>query len=123
MGVNTLAFRLPQHQKFFEPDADRVGISAAVPWEVNRQWFDLLAHSRTALFISPGEGARVPEHAQRIRRAFQLAASGGDGAQPVGYLRESTQQIWTTEGHANSADPRKLRYNWCMNTGAFPFAV
>lgn len=123
MGVNTLAFRLPQHHTFFVQDADCVGISAAVPWEANRQWLDLLAHSGTAVFISPGEGARVPEHAQTIRRAFQLAASGGDGAQPVSYLRESTPQIWTTEGHANSADPRKLSYNWCMDTGAFPFAV
>lgn len=123
MGVNTLAFRLPQHQAFFVQDADCVGISAAVPWEANRQWLDLLAHSGTALFISPGEGSRVPARAQAIQRAFQLAASGGDGARPAGYLRESTPQRWTTEGHSNRSGPRELRYDWCMSSGAFPFTV
>jgi alpha-galactosidase len=123
MGVNTLAFRLPQHGTFFVQDADCVGISAAVPWQANRQWLDLLAHSGTALFISPGEGSRVPEHAQEIQRAFQLAASGGDGARPVGYLRESTPQTWTTAGPSKSSVDRKLHYDWCMTSGAFPFAV
>lgn len=123
MGVNTLAFRLPQHQAFFVQDADCVGISAAVPWEANRQWLDLLAHSGTALFISPGEGARTPEQALAIRRAFQLAASGGDGARPTNYLQESTPQAWTIEGRANPSGPRELHYDWCMDKGAFPFAV
>jgi alpha-galactosidase len=123
MGVNTLAFRLPQHGSFFVQDADCVGISAAVPWQANRQWLDLLAQSGTALFISPGEGSRVPEHTQDIRRAFQLAANGGDGAHPVGYLRESTPQTWTTDGHSKSSVNRELHYDWCMATGAFPFAV
>jgi alpha-galactosidase len=123
MGVNTLAFRLPQHQAFFVQDADCVGISAAVPWSANRQWLDLLAHSGTALFISPGEGSRVPEHAQEIQRAFQLAASGGDGAQPADFLQESTPQTWTTQGLRKSRADRELHYDWCMATGAFPFTV
>jgi alpha-galactosidase len=123
MGVNTLAFRMPQHEAFFVQDADCVGISAAVPWEANRQWLDLLAHSGTALFISPGEGARVPEHAQAIRRAFQLAANAGEGARPTDWLQESTPQIWTTGGSGKSFVPRELHYNWFADTGAFPFTV
>ncbi len=123
MGVNTLAFRLPQHQEFFVQDADCVGISGAVPWEANRQWLDLLAHSGTAVFISPGEGSRVPEHAQAIQRAFQLAARGGDGARPVGYLHESTPQTWTTEEYLEPSGACELHYDWCMAAGAFPFPV
>jgi alpha-galactosidase len=123
MGVNTLAFRLPHHQAFFVQDADCVGISANVPWEKNRQWLDLLAHSGTALFISPGEGSRVAEHAQAIRQAFQLAAAGGDGARPTNFLNESTPQTWITEGKTKSSAPGQLHYDWCKGTGAFPFAV
>ena len=123
MGVNTLAFRLCQHGEFFVQDADCVGISAAVPWEANRQWLDLLAQSGTALFISPGEGARAPERADAIRRAFQVAAKGGNSARPVGYLRESTPKTWKTDSRGGTSGSRELRYNWCMETGAFPFAV
>lgn len=123
MGVNTLAFRLPQHQAFFVQDADCVGISASVPWENNRQWLDLLAHSGSALLVSPGEGSRVPENAQAIRQAFQLAAAGGDGARPTNFLNESTPQTWITEGKTKSSVQGKLHYDWCKGAGAFPFAV
>ncbi len=123
MGVNTLAFRLPQHQQFFVQDADCVGISDAVPWEANRQWLDLLAHTGTAVFISPGPGARAPEHAQAIQRAFHLAAQGGDGARPIDCLRESTPQTWTTTLDPEQSGVGKLQYDWCTPSGAFPFTV
>ena len=37
MGVNTLAFRLPQHRAFFDMDADCVGITGKIDWNKNRQ--------------------------------------------------------------------------------------
>jgi alpha-galactosidase len=123
MGVNTLAFRLPQHQAFFVQDADCVGISAAIPWESNRQWLDLLAHSGTALFISPGESSRIAEHARAIREAFQLAANGGSGAKPSDAFQQSTPQRWTTNDKRHQAIARELRYDWFTTTGAFPFTV
>ena len=53
MGVNTLAFRLAQNEAFYMCDADCVGIvKDCIPWEKNKQWLDLLAHSNTPLFIS-----------------------------------------------------------------------
>ncbi|WP_263360063.1 alpha-amylase family protein [Acidicapsa ligni] len=124
MGINTLAFRLPQHETFFVQDADCVGISADVPWELNRQWLDLLAHSGTAVLISPGEGSRIPEHAEAIKRAFKLAASGGDGARPASPVQESTPQTWITglAGQSKESD-RKLHYDWYGEGGAFPFTV
>ena len=33
MGVNTLAFRLPQHNTFYHIDADCVGIFRKDPWD------------------------------------------------------------------------------------------
>lgn len=118
MGVNTLAFRLPQHGAFFVQDADCVGISTAVPWELNRQWLDLLARTGTALFISPGEGARAPEHARAIAEAFRLSAGGGTEARPVDWREESTPEEWIDRGSGG-----KRHYDWCSPAGAFPFSV
>jgi alpha-galactosidase len=123
MGVNTLAFRLPQHQAFFIQDADCVGISPAIPWELNRQWLDLLAQSGTSLFISPGEGSRTPEHARAIKEAFQLAASGGGAATPADLLQESTPQKWTAHRGSGSPSNHGLEYDWSTGTGASPFMV
>ena len=115
MGINTLAFRLPQHNAFFVQDADCVGITAAVPWEKNRQWLDLVAQSGTALFISPGEGARTAEHAAAIRDAFQIATSGNASARPQSWLEQSTPQDWT------STAGKSLHYDWTSPDGAVPF--
>ncbi|MGA3132104.1 MAG: hypothetical protein ABSD59_14960 [Terracidiphilus sp.] len=119
MGVNTMAFRLPQHRAFFVLDPDCVGITAAIPWEVSRQWLDLIAQSGTALFVSLGEGSRDLEHAHEIQRAFYLASRGGAGARPLTHFEESTPQLWTTE--TTDAPRRELRYDWCLEQGAFPF--
>ncbi|MEO8735767.1 MAG: twin-arginine translocation signal domain-containing protein [Edaphobacter sp.] len=124
MGINTLAFRLPQHGSFFIQDADCVGISTAIPWRLNRQWLDLLAHTGTALIISPGEGARTPEHAQLIKEAFQLTAAGGDGAHPTSWRQESTPEEWEAfNSNGKSLAGRKLKYDWCSPTGAYPFPI
>ncbi|MGB7593765.1 MAG: hypothetical protein WCD04_07760 [Terriglobia bacterium] len=122
MGINTLAFRLPQHDAFFVQDADCMGISAATPWEANRHWLDLLAHSGTALFVPPGEGSRVPEHAQAIREAFQLSAAGGDGGRSAGCLDESTPQTWTTDRNQTPSS-KTLHCDWYKGVGTFPFPV
>ncbi|MBQ1492709.1 MAG: alpha-galactosidase, partial [Blautia sp.] len=66
MGVNTLAFRLPQHGRFYAIDADCLGITSILPWEHNRKWGKLLASSGTPLFFSckpdtlePGQEAEL----------------------------------------------------------------
>jgi alpha-galactosidase len=116
-GINTLAFRLPQHQSFFIQDADCVGISAAIPWEKNRQWLDVLAQSGTALFISPGEGARTADHAALIRDAFQIVAAGGNAARPASWQQESTPSHWVL------SENKTRIYDWCSPEGAYPFNV
>ena len=50
MGVNTLGFRLPQHNTFYAADGDCVGLTKDVPWDKNRQWLQLLAGSGAPLF-------------------------------------------------------------------------
>jgi alpha-galactosidase len=118
MGVNTLAYRLPQDRAFFVQDADCVGITADVPWEQNRQWLDVLARSGTAVFVSPGEGARGAEQVAGMRAAFAMAAAGGSGAVPDGLLPDRTvPDSWIEPGgHVHT-------YDWSGPEGAWPFAV
>ena len=71
MGVNTLAFRLPQHRAFHAVDADCVAITPEVPWSMSRQWLRLVAESGTVLLISADPEAIGPEQRQALREAFQ----------------------------------------------------
>ena len=43
IGIDALAFRLPQNGSFYATDADCAGIPDTLDWELNRQWMDLLA--------------------------------------------------------------------------------
>lgn len=120
MGINTAAFRLPQHGTFFILDADLVGITAAIPWEFNRQWLDLLARSGTSTIISPGPPARGQEQQAAIREAFHLAAAGGLSAKPVDWMETSAPEQWRAHKGKVGGDNQR-HYNWSGNSGASPF--
>jgi alpha-galactosidase len=115
MGVNTLAFRLPQHGIFYTLDADLVGITEAVPWELNRQWLEVLAHSGTATIVSAGPPARGAEQRAGLRQAFAVAAAGGAGARPVDWLESSAPERWQASAQ------KQWRYRWSGTEGASAF--
>ena len=94
MGVNTLAFRLPQHRHFYELDADCVGLTTQVPWELNKQWLDLLSRSGTATFISASTDALVPKVRQAIKEAFSRAAVKQPKARPMDWMDSLTPSTW-----------------------------
>jgi alpha-galactosidase len=116
MGVNTLAFRLPQHGTFYTLDADLVGITDAVPWEFNRQWLEVLAQSGTATMVSAGPLARGQEQRAALRQAFAIAAAGGATARPLDWLETSTPERWQTGGAQ-----KQWRYHWSGTEGASAF--
>ena len=116
MGVNTLAFRLPQHGTFFVADPDIVGITDAIPWSFNEQWLDVLARSGAATIVAPGPAAYAPAQKQAIRAAFQVAAAGGLAARPLDWLENSAPEHWK----ANSGGEEK-QYNWNGPEGASPY--
>jgi alpha-galactosidase len=117
MGVNTLAFRLPQNGTFYTVDADLVGITEDIPWHFNQQWLDVLARSGAATMVSPGPPARGPEQRAALRAAFQMAAAGGIAARPIDWMESSTPERWQP-GAQGSAE---LRYRWSGQQGASPF--
>lgn len=94
MGINTLAFRMPQHNTFFAADADCVGLTREVPWGLNRQWLDLLARSGTPLFVSAQEDAVGPEQAAALKEAFARAAQPQPPAEPLDWMQTTCPRRW-----------------------------
>jgi len=118
MGVNTLAFRLPQHGTFFTLDADLIAVTEAIPWGLSRQWLELVARSGTATLLSIEPSALQPEQRSAIRDALQMAAAGGVSARPTDWMESSVPQHWREL--AGGAE-RKRHYTWNGTEGASPF--
>lgn len=114
MGVNTLAFRMPQHDAFFAVDADCIGLTGQVPWEMNRQWLDLLARSGTPLFVSAAPDAVGPEQQQALQAAFALAATSQPVGEPLDWLNTTCPRHWRLGG-------QETTYDWYDGEGASPF--
>lgn len=114
MGVNTLAFRAPQHRAFFDLDADCAPLTAAVPWRLSRQWLDLLARSGTPLFVSADPKSLTNEWESTIQRAFALAAVSRPVAEPLDWMNSPTPSRWRINGKVTT-------YDWYGDEGGTPF--
>ncbi|HLY40341.1 MAG TPA: hypothetical protein VKR52_03965 [Terracidiphilus sp.] len=119
MGVNTLAYRLPQHRAFFALDADCVPITTETPWACNRQWLDLLARSGTVLLISPQPAAMGQEQREAVREAFAIAVAADNRALAVDWQTSTTPHHWEFGG--SSAAHKE--YDWYQVAGAWPFQL
>ena len=118
MGVNTLAFRQPQHGTFFASDPDCAVHTAQTPWELNRQFLDLVARSGTALFVSVDPRTITPEQRSAFRAAMMTALSGGTpgGCEPLDWLTTTTPREWRIGNE-------KVSYRWEESTGANPLRI
>jgi alpha-galactosidase len=104
MGVNTLAFRLPQHRAFFAADADCAAVTTEVPWPLARRWLDLVARSGTPLFVSHAKAALGTEQRDAIRAAFAAAAVPQTDAEPLDWLETTCPSRWRLGGQPASFD-------------------
>ncbi len=119
MGVNTLAFRLPQHGVFFRVDADCVPVTPDVPWRMTAQWMQAVAQSGSVLLVSPDPKAVGAEQRRAMREAFALCVSGSSGgpaSEPVDWMSTRTPREWR-EARETS------RYEWLEEGGASPFSI
>ncbi|MFD0525755.1 alpha-amylase family protein [Paractinoplanes durhamensis] len=117
MGVNTLAFRLAQHRRFFTVDADCVASTPATAWARNRQFLDLVARSGTALFVSVDPATRTDAVDADLSAALRLALDGGrpGGVEPIDWLHNATPAVWRCAAET-------LTYDWIeAETGADPY--
>jgi alpha-galactosidase len=96
-GVNTLAFRMPQHHSFYLSDADCVGITKNIPWAKNKKWLDLLASSGTPLFISCDPKELTESMKKDIKEAFLIASKTMKSAVPVDWEYQVYPMEWETQ--------------------------
>ena len=96
MGVNTLAFRLPQHGSFFGADADCCGITDKIPWEKNRQWMELLSLSGTPFFVSVKPGTLSSEQENELKAAYRRASANTVTAVPLDWKENPLPGRWST---------------------------
>lgn len=110
MGINTLAFRLPQHKTFYDVDADCVGITGDIPWKWNRQWADVIAESGTPLFVSAKPGVLNEKEFDELRE-IMIKASRQDGRKiPADWQDTDCPEIWT-DGENRTV------YDWYEDAG------
>jgi alpha-galactosidase len=116
MGVNTLAMRLAQHGRFFTADADCVPATPATPWELNRQFLELVAASGTALFLSLDPASLSREVRRDVAEALTVALDGGvdGGVEPLDQLYSTTPRRWRV------GDEERV-FDWSDRMGAEPF--
>ncbi len=105
-GVNSLAFRLPQHNAFYAIDADCVGFEKnIIPWKFNGQFADLLAKSGTPLFISSPNGILSDEEMEGLKKAYARFVEQCDVIEPLDWEYNAHPRIWNVGGE-------KCEYDW-----------
>ena len=112
MGVNTLAFRLPQHGKFYEIDADCVGIDGGISWSMNKQWADVLAQSGTPLFVSVRPNILDETEKQELHEILKVASKQEHHVIPVDWEETTCPEHWQDKDHDIDC-----KYQWFEETG------
>ena len=115
MGVNSLAFRLPQHNRFFTLDADCVPCTPQTPWELNRRFLDLVA-GQGPRCSSPSIRPRAPSRPIAILATvygWRSVVATPVGIEPVDWLVNTTPNVWR-------AGAGTVRYDWARPWGADP---
>jgi alpha-galactosidase len=116
MGVNTLAYRLAQNGIFFGCDPDCAAHTEKTPWELDRQFLDLVARSGSVLFVSADPQKVTPEQKAAYSAAMKLALAGGANGEPLDWLENTTPEQWLL-------DKEHVSYQWSEPMGVSPFRV
>ncbi|MBZ5563990.1 MAG: hypothetical protein LAP13_16415 [Acidobacteriia bacterium] len=115
MGVNALAFRLPQHGAFFCADPDCVPITRDVPWKMTQQWLDLVVRTGTALFISPDPSSVTAEEKKALKAALAAASRAPANPQPLDWTETTAPKRWLLGGDVTN-------FEWFGEEGAYPLS-
>lgn len=110
LGVNTLAFRLPQNGKFYTIDADCVGIkNNMIPWKLNRQWTRLLAYSGSPLFVSCQPDMATDEIKRDLRKYLAVNSVQKDTIVPLDWQENMNPEYWLINGE-------KVEFDWICDS-------
>jgi alpha-galactosidase len=114
MGINTLAFRAPQHRAFYEVDPDIVSITKAVPWSLVEQWLRLVSESGTALFVAVEPSVVEPKHREALKKALSIAAKPQPVGEPLDWMETVCPRRWRLLG-------KTTEFAWMGESGGWPF--
>jgi alpha-galactosidase len=115
MGVNTLAYRLPQDKTFFRLDPDCVPLTADVPWAMSRKWLQAVAASGTVLLLSADQKYLNQEQRNAIRESFALCVNKAR-SEPVDWVQTHTPTEWRSSAGIRT-------YDWILEEGESPFPI
>lgn len=111
MGVNTLAFRMLHDEAFFDADADCVGITGKIPWDLNREWLKALSVSGTPLFVSCKPDIPNAAEMEDLKQAFARSAEQKDTLLPLDWMENACPEHWMLNG-------QEIHFNWYAEEGA-----
>ena len=115
-GVNTLAFRMPQHGAWMSADADCVGITHNIDWEKNKQWLYLLAHSGTPLFVSVAPDTLNEEQNAFLAQMMAVASKPRPVAVPLDFTHTTCPARWLI-------DSKEVTFDWFAHEGIDPSVI
>ncbi len=98
MGVNTLAFRLCQNNRFFGADADCAGITEHIDWRKNRQWLKALSRSGSCLFVSCKPNILDANQSAELKDAFLFGSKQTDRLIPLDWMESKTPEKYLLNG-------------------------
>ena len=104
-GVNTLAFRMPQHGAFYDTDADCMGITKGIDWALNRQWGKLLSLSGTSMFVSVKPNSLPKDQEKELGEMLRANSVRRPAAEPLDWMDTPLPQDWLIDG-------RKTTFHW-----------
>ena len=104
-GVNTLAFRMPQHGAFYDTDADCMGITKGIDWALNRQWGKLLSLSGTSMFVSVKPNSIPKDQEEELGEMLRANSVRRRAAEPLDWMETPLPQDWLLDG-------RKTTFHW-----------
>lgn len=110
LGVNTLAFRMPQHRTFYDVDADCLGVTEHIPWKYNRLWGALLSKSGTPLFASVKPGVLTEGENRELSRFLAESSRQERMAEPLDWQETCLPQSWRSGAET-------LSFDWYEDTG------
>lgn len=113
-GVNALAFRMLHHEAFFLNDADCVGITGEIDWNMNREWLSAVASSGTPLFVSPKPDVLTPDELCELKEAYKINSVQKDEFIPLDWMENTTPENWLLNGE-------NKHFNWYEKAGIQSF--
>jgi alpha-galactosidase len=116
MGINTLAFRGFQHGAFFAADPDCVGQTAAMPWEQNRQFLQLISRSGTVLFVSIDPALLNASIEGDLKAAFMAASQQQPLGEPLDWLSNNCPSRWRL-------NDQEVQFDWFGQEGVLPASL